>query len=208
MIQLCHFQWSSLKLAEVNLKHGSEIPIEAPRSLRGKQCLVVGGWWLVVGYMVLTWSKMRSPHSDDSNHSNPIWPGGLVGIISQQKPTSDKPNINQSGLGFLRSGPMKSFAHWKWRVSATEWLPLGLVFGCLARSKICEFCRCIPRPREGCVTASITCQGTQPLMWRQHRWFPALSLIAASFQSAARTKGIWMRERGSRTRGHFITIWQ
>ena len=144
-------------------------------------------WWLVVGYMVLTWSKMRSPHSDDSN---PIWPGGLVGIIRNPLATSQT-STKQSGLGFLRSGPMKSFAHWKWRVSATEWLPLGLVFGCLARSKICEFChRCIPRPREGCVTASITCQGTQPLMWRQHRWFPALSLIAASFQSAARTKGM------------------
>ena len=46
MIQLCHFQWSSLKLAEVNLKHGSEIPIEVHRDLCkwGKQCLVVGGW--------------------------------------------------------------------------------------------------------------------------------------------------------------------
>ena len=64
MIQLCHFQWSSLKLAEVNLKHGSEIPIEVHRDLCkwGNNA-----WWLVVGYMVLTWSKMRSPHSDDSN---------------------------------------------------------------------------------------------------------------------------------------------
>ena len=92
MIQLCHFQWSSLKLAEVNLKHGSEIPIEAPRSLRGKQCLVVGGWWLV------TWS-LHGPKC--------VLPTLIILIIliqfdlvvwwgSQQKPTSDKPNINQA----------------------------------------------------------------------------------------------------------------
>ena len=96
MIQLCHFQWScSLKLAEVNLKHGSEIPIEVCTAI-----FASGGnnaWWLVVGYMVLTWSKMRSPHSDDSN---PIskWFGG-----DHKKPTTDKPNINQAvwtGISF------------------------------------------------------------------------------------------------------------
>ena len=72
-----------------------------------------GGWWLVVGYMVLTWS-LHGPKC--------VLPTLMILIIliqfdlvvwwgSQQKPTSDKPNINQSGLGFLRSGPMKSFAH-------------------------------------------------------------------------------------------------
>ena len=195
MIQLCHFQWScSLKLAEVNLKHGSEIPIEVCTAI-----FASGGnnaWWLVVGYMVLTWSKMRSPHSDDSN---PIskWFGG-----DHKKPTSDKPNINQAvwtGISFsgaarwrallIESGGCQppSGCPWDWCLDA--WLG-GQRFVNFATDASHDPC-------EWCVTASITCQGTQPLMWRQHRWFPALSLIAASFQSAARTKGMefgWGKE--------------
>ena len=50
MIQLCHFQWSSLKLAEVNLKHGSEISIEVCTAIFASGGTMPGGWWLV------TWS--------------------------------------------------------------------------------------------------------------------------------------------------------
>lgn len=43
---------------------------------------------------------MRSPHSDDSN---PIWPGGLVGIISaiRNPLATSQTSTKQSGLGFL-----------------------------------------------------------------------------------------------------------
>ena len=84
-----------------------------------------GGWWLVVGYMVLTWSlhgPMRSPHSDDSNHSNPIWPGGLVGIstethqrqakhqpvwtgISQERPDEELCSLKVEGVSHRVAAP-------------------------------------------------------------------------------------------------------
>ena len=185
MIQLCHFQWScSLTSAEVNLKHGSEIPIEVCTAIFASGgnnawwILVVGDWLhglysgpkcvLPTGLMILI-----------------QFPSGLVGIIRSPLPTSQT-STKQSGLGFLfQERPDEELCSLKvdgvsHRVAAPGigvWM-LGSVESALLilldiashlqsrhDSKICEFChRCIPRPCEGCVTASITCQGTQPLM--------------------------------------------
>ena len=211
MIQLCHFQWSSLKLAEVNLKHGSEIPIEAPRSLRGKQCLVVGGWWLVTWslhgpYMVLTWSKMRSPHSDDSNHSNPIWPGGLVGIstethqrqakhqpvwtgISQERPDEELCSLKVEGVSHRVAAPgigvwMLGSVKDLWILPMHPTTPWRVRYGK----------HHLPRNPAFDVTPASLISG--------------IVTDCGLIPKRSQTKGIWMRERGSRTRGHFITIWQ
>ena len=81
-----------MKLAEVNLKHGSEIPIEVCTAI-----FASGGnnaWWLV------TWS-LHGPKCVLPTLMILIqFPSGLVGIIRNPLPTSQK-STKQSGLGFL-----------------------------------------------------------------------------------------------------------